>query len=552
MDMITLAMAKKYTDEKCSGGTSGGLAIMEPEEDDIPKVFFGSELQKTKDEKITSFRYISKTKDIICYCKIKAQGNSTMGYPKKNQTVKLYKDAECTEKLKVEFKGWGKQNKFCFKANWTDITHSRNIVSARLWGDIVRQRSDYGAIPVELQTSPNQGAVDGFPVKVYANGVYQGRYTLNVPKDAWMANMDDSLDEHCILCGEDYTSGCFRSEAVIDGTDWSDEVHDTVPNKILTRWNEAISFVMNSTDDEFKQNISQYFDVTSLIDYHIFGLLSCGWDAFGKNQLYLTYDGLKWYATMYDMDYTWGLKYDGVGFFSANEKTRETYEDYRHSGGNLLYVRLANLFDSEIEARWGGLKSGALRIDNVINRFERFIDIAPYELVAEDCAESTANGAFVDIPSLNTNNIQQIRKFIIERYVYVDSVVLRNKLNNCTYMPAFINGNTGKIVNLVEQTVDQAEAIVFADYIPVNSGSTYEVTIDGLTDNTGRTPIVEIAFYFADKTYLGAGTKVRADVPGTFTVPDDVCFVHIGYSVAVKGGESANWTTASYSMYEVG
>ena len=69
------------------------------------------------------FHYISKTEDITGYCKTKAQGNSSMSYPKKNQTVKLYRDAECTEKLKVDFKGWGKQNKFCFKANWIDQKH---------------------------------------------------------------------------------------------------------------------------------------------------------------------------------------------------------------------------------------------------------------------------------------------------------------------------------------------------------------------------------------------------------------------------------------------
>jgi len=265
----------------------------EPAEEDIPKVFFGSDLPQTKDDTIMSFRYISKTRDISGYCKTKAQGSSSMNYPKKNQTVKLYMDAGCTKELMVPFKNWGPQNKLCFKANWIDLTHARNVVSARLWGDVVKSRQGYGEIPELLRTSPNQGAVDGFPVKVYANGVYQGRYTINIPKDAWMANMDNKSDTHCILCGENYESGCFRTEAVIDGSDWTDEIHDTVPDAIKRRWNEAISFVMNSTDEEFVANIGSYFDTPSLIDYYLFGLASCGLDAFGKNQLYMTYDGQK-------------------------------------------------------------------------------------------------------------------------------------------------------------------------------------------------------------------------------------------------------------------
>lgn len=403
-------------------GDSGGN--VEPMEDDIPKVFFGGALPQTKDDTIMSFRYISKTKDISGYCKTKAQGNSSMAHPKKNQTVKLYTDAECTEKLKVNFKGWGEQNKFCFKANWIDLTHARNVVSARLWGNVVKSRANYAQIPELLRTSPNHGAVDGFPVKVYADGVYQGRYTLNIPKDAWMANMDDELDNHCILCGENYVSGCFRAEANIDESDWTDEVHDIVPASIKNRWNEAIHFIMNSTDEEFVTGIGTYFDVESLIDYYLFGLASCGLDAFGKNQLYMTYDGQKWYATMYDMDSTWGLWWTGESFVPSSY-SRQEYQDFKDGDGNLLYIRLEALFSDSIKERWETLKNGALSISNLINRFERFTDIVPPYLVEEDYAESTADGAFVAIPSQTTNNIQQIRAFARERYNWTNGYLTR-------------------------------------------------------------------------------------------------------------------------------
>ena len=398
----------------------GNAAVtVEPAEEDIPKVFFGAALPQTKDDAVMSFRYISKTEDISGYCKTKAQGNSSMAYPKKNQTVKLYKDAACTEKLKVDFKGWGKQNKFCFKANWIDLTHARNIVSARLWGDVVKSRTNYDNIPELLRTSPNQGTIDGFPVKVYANGIYQGRYTINIPKDAWMANMDDKLDEHCILCGENYVSGCFRAEAKIDESDWTDEVHNTVPDRIKARWNQAIRFVMNSTDEEFVSGIGNFFDVDSLIDYYLFGLTSCGLDAFGKNQLYMTYDGQKWFATMYDMDSTWGLWWDGYSFVSS-AYSRNKFQDFKDGNGNLLYIRLEKLFAEAIRERWKELKNGVLTIENIINRFERFADIASSELVKEDYASTTAGGAFTGIPSQSTSNIQQIRAYVKERLAWVN------------------------------------------------------------------------------------------------------------------------------------
>ena len=395
---------------------------VEPAEDDIPKVFFGGALQQTKTEAVVPFRYISKTQDISGYAEIKAQGNSAMSYPKKNQTAKLFKDAECTEKLKVDFKGWGKQNKHVYKANWIDLTHARNIVSARLWGDVVKSRADYVELPELFRTTPNHGAMDGFPVKVYAAGIYQGRYTLNIPKDKWAFNMDDGLDNHCVLCGENYVSGCFRASAKINESDWTDEIHDTVPTSIKTRWNEVISFVMNSTDEDFKANLSQYFYVDSLIDYYLFGLASCGLDAFGKNQIYATYDGQKWIASMYDMDSTWGLWWNGQSFV-ATDYSRTDFQDFKDGNGNLLYIRLEQLFYDQIQNRWAELKNGALSIENIINRFERFTDIAPADLVKEDYASTTGGGSFTNIPSKTTNTIQQIRSFALARLAWADGYV---------------------------------------------------------------------------------------------------------------------------------
>ena len=398
-------------------------ATVEPADDDIPKVFFGGALQQTKDEAVVPFRYISKTDDFSGYAEIKAQGNSSMNYPKKNQTVKMFADEACESKMKKDFKGWGKQNKHVYKANWIDLSHARNIVSARLWADVVKSRADYAELPELLRTSPNQGAVDGFPVKVYAAGVYQGRYTLNIPKDKWTFNMDDKLDSHCVLCGENYVSGCFRTAALINESDWTDEIHDVVPASIKTRWNQVISFVMNSTDEDFRSKLNQYFYVDSLIDYYLFGLASCGLDAFGKNQIYATYDGQKWIASMYDMDSTWGLYWNGSKFVSASYGRNEFEDMVQGRQGNLLYIRLEELFWPELQTRWAELKNGVLSIDNIINHFERFTDIAPAELVKEDYAPSTGGGKFTGIPSQSTNNIQQIRAFALARQAWTDEYV---------------------------------------------------------------------------------------------------------------------------------
>ena len=403
---------------------------VEPQLMDMPRIYFSEgTLPTSKTATVMKFDYYSKTATYHGYVDIKCQGNSSMAYPKKNFTIKPYKDKAKTSKLKIDFKGWGKQSKFVLKANWIDITHMRNVVSARLWGDIIKTRSDYAAaLPELLRTSPNQGAVDGFPVLVYSNGVYQGRYTLNIPKDKWMSNMDDTLDTHCILCGENYVSGCFRALPQINGTDWTDELHDVVPATIKTSWTNAIKFVMNSTDAEFKANLGNYFDVNSLIDYLLYGIVSTGLDAFGKNQIYFTYDGIKWIASMYDMDSTWGLWWNGSKFV-ATDYAREDFQDLKDEGngvtkqGNLLYLRLQQLFIPQLKTRYAELRKDVLSVSHIIQKFEEFNDVCPKDIVQEDYASTTGEGKFTGIPSKTTNNIQQLRSYINARLTYVDGYI---------------------------------------------------------------------------------------------------------------------------------
>lgn len=407
-----------------NGGTGGSgdghtTVLIEPNENDIPKVFFEGDIDgmSKTNEKVLRFSYISKTKTISGYVKMKWQGTSSISYPKKNFTIKMFTDSECTTKDKHTFKDWNyKTNKYVLKANYIDHSHARNIVSARLWGDIVSSRTDYDSLPTELKSSPNNGAVDGFPIKLYMNGKYEGLYTWNIGKEGWTYGMtDDENPNYAVLCGEDYNSGCFRALANINGNDWSLEYPDVLQNPIKQSWNNAISFVMNNNGTAFKNGLSAYFDVNSLIDYYIFAYFSCGLDGMGKNQIYTTYDGTKWYANMYDMDSTWGLYWNGQRYVSTEYRCQEDYESMVNGRlGNLLYQKLVENFYLEIYGRYVELRKGALSIENVFTRFERFTDIISKDLYSED------GEIYSGIPSLTTNNIKQIRSYTQNRAKYVD------------------------------------------------------------------------------------------------------------------------------------
>jgi hypothetical protein len=410
-------------EQKAQARANIGFVEVEPAEDDIPKVFFTGTAPTTKaeDELPLIMEYRSKTESFKDYVTLKVQGDSSSGYPKKNFNLKMFTDADRAQKDKRVFRDWSKTHKYCLKANWIDHTHARNVVNGRLWGQVVRSRSDFGEYPAEYRESANCGAVNGFPVKVYLNGVYQGLYTWNIRKDESMFNMDDSTGTQAALIADANNNvTLWRGLPAIDGTDWTDELNDTVPDAVKTSFQNLYKFVMESTDEEFKANIGNYFYLSSLIDYYIFVHAIYMMGGFCKSQTMFTYDATKYLANIYDMDTTWALYWDGSDYYTVNG-------DVSNSGtgdsSNLLYARLETLFPDEIKTRYAELRETVLSEANIINEFERFMDVIPSDLYAEDFASTTANGAFVNIPSKNTNNLQKLREIIVERLAYCDSMI---------------------------------------------------------------------------------------------------------------------------------
>lgn len=385
----------------------------------IPVLHIYGTLPTSKDQGELPVKYtlFNGAERVNGFATLKVQGNSTAGYPKKNFTIKLYTDEAHKTKQELSFNDWGAQSKYVLKADWIDITHARNIVSARLWSDVISSRASYNNLPELYRTTPNNCVIDGFLIKVYANGVYWGRYSWNIPKDTWMFNMNKKNNNHCVLYSENYESGCFKAAAVIDGTDWSDEIHSSVPAAIVTRWNEVISFVRTSSDADFVSGIGSYIDRDSLIDYYVFIYTILGYDSFGKNQVYITYDGNLWYASVYDLDSTFGLYWDGSKFMPANYPI-----DY-FDAGNLLYQRVRNLLTAEIKARYADLRAGALSESYIKESLKQWCDVSSAELMAQDYAPETGNGAFTNMPQKTTNNYEQLSTFISNRLVYTDSVM---------------------------------------------------------------------------------------------------------------------------------
>lgn len=381
-------------------------------DDILPRVYLVgdefSNMTRDKNEVKMQLAYRHRNNNFNANIKIKFQGSSSLAYPKKNFTIKMYTDGTYMTKLKKQFKNWGiSTNKYVLKANYIDRTHARNIISARIWGDIVKTRK---SIPTFMQSCPNSGAIDGFPVKLFVNGEYQGMYTFNLAKDDYLFNFTDKTNSF-ICCGES-NGGMFY-----DTTGWSVEYPDVAPTSWTTLITNFVNFIKTSSDTEFKTNFSQYADLDSFIDYYIFAYVDCGLDSLGKNFILTSNTGDKLYASAYDLDSVWGLFWDGGRIVDYNYPCPDSYQE----NNSALWKRFEPIFKDEIYNRYTELTAFGMPLNpvNLIERFEEFDEIITDDLVKED------KEIFPTLPTVGS--YKQIRTFINKRKIYVDECMLKIK-----------------------------------------------------------------------------------------------------------------------------
>lgn len=416
----TLTVSGAAADAKATGERLEALEKAEAAQG-LPRIYIDGEIPTTKTETQATLTYRHGGDVWKAYIKIKCQGRSSLGYPKKNFTIKLYEDADRKKKKKIAFALFGgqKENKYVLKANWTDHTHARNIVVARLWSQIIESQPDYASLPEELRNSPNNGAVNGFPVLVYTNGTYQGIYTWNIGKDPWMLGMDEDNPNHALISGHRNTAGTtniietacnFRKLWDGEDNDWELEIGSD-RTAIAESINAVIACLKDAPDVEFKQRIVDLLDVQSVIDYDLQMCQDHGGDNSGNNLLMATYDLQKWRCVRYDSDGTYGMTGTGepsMGLASAKH-LGSTYGEQN----SLLWSRFEKCFAAEYKARGAALRESVLSFDNINANFEDFMSAISAEAYEDETV------AYPTVP-VGQEPRWQFRDWVRKRLEYFD------------------------------------------------------------------------------------------------------------------------------------
>ena len=368
-----------------------------------------SNMQTKTDVRKVKITYTSDELKFESYTEIKIQGHTSLGFDKKNYTIKLFKDSECTEKNKVEVKSdWGKQSKYCLKANWVDdVTQARNIVSARIAAKV---QAKYNV----FTNTPHNGTIDGFPIEIYNNDSFLGIYTWNIPKDDWLWNIDDKDEKQYTIETEEHSNATGFKENI---TEFSEKTFDveagTKSDAALKHMQDTITFVKDSSDEEFKNHFKEYFDFDAslnyIVCYYYFGAV----DNLAKNMQLVTYDGKKFYPSLYDLDTTYGAFFDG--------SRKDTYDITFSYEASVLWYRFITLFPEDVAKRWFELRKDIFTKEATMKEFRDFYNLIP----EESWTKEKERWGEDNLPGFG---LDQIEEFLNFRIKYID-MIMENKLD---------------------------------------------------------------------------------------------------------------------------
>ena len=307
--------------------------------------------------------------------KIKWRGGSTNteGKHKRNYKIK-FKD-------KQQFFGLKADKNWILDAGQQDLFRLRNRIATELWNDFAR-KPYYAADGDEVFSG-----VRGRVVEVFLNDEYIGIYSLIETMDNKTLGLSKSRKG--IIHGQLWkTNGyglsmMYNTPSVFDNTSstWDvfetkyPDIKDVYPTDYSPLW-KAINFVVNSSDEEFKDSVAYYFDLPVVEDYYIYTQSLCAVDNIGKNMYWAIYDSKespKITFAVWDLDLTVGSSYLKV------YDQKYTLPNHIIRGYFNLIKRLiatnAGDFNLQVRERYWSARKDILSTDSLIARYKSYYQL---------------------------------------------------------------------------------------------------------------------------------------------------------------------------------
>ena len=287
------------------------------------------------------------------YLRMKPQGTSSMGYPKKNfrlyttkhQNSRIYdsEGKEIRDRLYSFKPGAQPVDCWCFKADYAESSGTHNTGIARLWGKVMYDAQIDGEYKLRTNAQKIAAAngypydvrttIDGFPCHlVYrldetSEWIYIGKYNFNNDKSTESVfgfTGIDGFDNSRMQCWEVLNNGnhlaLFEDVENFDA-EWAEAYESRYPDvgaaantadlKAFCEW--VVSTKGNV--EKFSTEKWQHMDVYKAAAYYVYAMRFGAVDQIVKNSMLTSEDGQLFYWINYDNDTINGLRNDGLLVF---------------------------------------------------------------------------------------------------------------------------------------------------------------------------------------------------------------------------------------------
>lgn len=399
--------------------------------------------------------------------------NNTIKYLKSNTAHEISINEDIPEDLRYKFK-------LTFKSVGEDESDTRSF-------DILDSRSYIG----ENLSGTDDSYID------YMQGSFEMRYSFVEEQDI----LADHLKKSSINNEDEVT--------------WT-------PLKELIKW-VINSDITDDNKDQFKNEFSKHFDVTYAITYYLQMILFGQADNAGKNSMWDTWDGKKFYIRPYDMDTQVGLNNKGLfnvptsaeinieqsaSTFIDNTSTklgnisnRFTDKDHRRyrsytTSTSRFWNNFAKAYKEKIISAYANLRnSGMYTKDYIMNYYKEHItDVIGERYYNADMNQKYLNSSVRNYKDylilLMGNRLDQFTKWMDERIIFCDTLFgykVNDSLNSQLEIRSEATTNTVDIAisvfspQYVEITVGMGNDAVFSAYVDTDSTYTYNgVTREGV------------------------------------------------------------------------
>lgn len=393
--------------------------------------------------------------DTLMHCKIKHRGGTT------NQPTRHKRNYKFELSQDVAFPGMRNDDKWILDAGQVDLFRLRNQICQQLW-------LDFSTKPYYYASEPDMhNGCRGRVVELYINGEYRGIYNLMEPVDRKQLKLKKYQNgvRGLLYKSDSWNGTTFNSviEAPYDNMSltWAGwevkypEPGDDADTTDYAPLADAINFVTESSDEDFKAHIAETIDLPVFLDYTLFINVINGIDNGGKNMYWSIYNNAKsgkrtLVPTPWDMDATFGQYYKNTDVDSSLIVPTHQAAQITNIGARLAATTNWN---EQLKERYAELRPTYFNPDSLYNRFA-----SAYELLSASGAAGREAGKWSGDTDLGGNalswqsQLDYIHRWINARIDYLD-VKLGYLSNGVRSITAPTNCSSGLMYNLQGQRV---------------------------------------------------------------------------------------------------